>query len=270
MRYYTFPLFIVFSLIFTSNVIAGRIAVEQIIFDLEKVETENLGIIVWDQREMVSDRSQPESFLGYVRGMYGIAYGYITKSEKSFTGILEAKIQQSYDLNGTKVGFLNMSPYENEGDLIQKIKNSSFDKILVLRLNNFIFDGRGNVEFVVDVETLIYNDQGGILYQNNVKNKTPMGSSRKVKKTVPANIKSSIEGILNNSVLRSELAKSSFDIILTKEGEEIEGKIIEITEAAIKYKSASQPDGPIRNIVIEKVLMIKYRDGTKEVISKPK
>lgn len=274
MRLQAFLLFTIFTFIVTSNVNAGRIAIEHITFDLEKIDTENLGVIIWDQREMVSDRSQPESFLGYHRSMTGIAYGHITKSKKSLVGIIEDKISQAYATNGSKVGFLNMSPFENVGDLKHKINGSSFDKILVLRLNDFIFDGVAKVEFVVNVETTIYNGQGVVIYQNDVNNKTPMGSAGKIKKTVPANIKSSIEGILNNSVLLSELAKSSssntpssnMDIIISNEGEEIEAKIIEITETSIKYKSASQLDGPIRNIAIDKVFMIKYGDGTKEVI----
>ncbi len=277
MRLITFLLFSVITFLITSNANAGRIAIEHITFDLEKLDAKNLGIIIWDQREMVSDRSQPESFLGYHRSITGIAYGHITKSQKSFAGILETKINQAYAQNDSKVGFISMSPYENEGDLLHKINTSSFDKVLVLRMNKFIFDGVAKVEFVVDVETIIYNGQGEVLYQNNVSNKTPMGSAGKIKKTVPANIKSNIEGIMNDNALHSALRKSysnntpsvEMDVILTKEGEEIEGKIIEITETSIKYKSATQLSGPIRNITADKVFMIKYGDGTKEVISKP-
>lgn len=277
MRLITFLLFAIFTFLISSNASAGRIAIEHITFDLEKIDAENLGIVIWDKREMVSDRSQPESFLGYHRSITGIAYGHITKSKKSLTGIIEKKINQAYAQNGSKVGFINMSPYENEGDLKHKINGSSFDRVLVLRLNNFIFDGVAKVEFVVNVETIIYSGEGEVLYQNNVNNKTPMGSAGKIKKTVPANIKSSIEGILNNGALLSSLTKSysnnsssaEMDIIFTIEGEELEGRIIEITETSIKYKSASQLDGPIRNIPVEEVFMIKYGDGTKEVISKP-
>jgi len=278
MRTITFLSLFIFSFMFVPSVIAGRIAVEHITFDLEKIDIGNIGIVIWDQREMVIDQSQPESFLGYHRSITGIAYGHITKSKKSLAEIIETKISQAYHQNGSKIGFLNMSPFENEGDLVHKISNSSFDKVLVLRLNNFIFDGVAKVEFVVDIETIIYNGKGEVLYQNNVNKKTPMGSAGKIKKTVPANIKSSIEEVLNNRVLQSKLIKSTsnntssnkMDVILTNEGEEIRGKIIEITETSIKYKSANQLDGPIRNIAIGKVFKIKYGDGTNELINKSK
>lgn len=55
------------------------------------------------------------------------------------------------------------------------------------------------------------------------------------------------------------------DLIITKKGDEIEAKVEEITPEMIKYKKASQTDGPLRNIPVSDVFMIKYKDGTKEV-----
>lgn len=54
------------------------------------------------------------------------------------------------------------------------------------------------------------------------------------------------------------------DLIVKRDGEVIEGKVIEITETTVKYKRADQQDGPIRNIAIKDVKQIEYADGTKE------
>lgn len=277
MRLITFFLFAIFNILIASNSNAARVAIEHITLDLDKLNVENLGIVIWDQREMVTDRSQPESFLGYVRSMTGIAYGHITKSKRSFVEILEEKIQEAYAKNGTNVGMISITPYESQGDLIQKISSSSFDKVLVLKLNKLMHDGVAKIEYVVDVETTIYNNNGIELYSNKVTSNTPMGSAGKKNKTIPAHIKAAVESLLNSSSLRTKLAKvtstksaiAQRDVIILKDGEEIEGKVIEITETSVKYKSASQLDGPIRNMAIDKVFMIKYGDGTKEVISKP-
>lgn len=277
MRIITFLLITVSFFGSKSTATAGRIELDHISFDLKKIEAEKVGIVIWDQREMVTDRSQPESFLGYVRSITGIAYGHITKSKKSLTEILGTKIVQAYQQSGTKVGMISMSPFEKEKDLLQKIANSPFEKIVVLRLNNFIFDGVTKVEFVVDVATTIYTRNGLVLYQNTVTNNIPMGSSGKVNKTAPVQIKSNIEGILNDPVLHSELRKShsektnvdQLDLIITSNGEEIKGKVVEITSSTIKYTSELQLSGPIRNIDRNKVFMIKYGDGTKEIIHKP-
>ena len=54
------------------------------------------------------------------------------------------------------------------------------------------------------------------------------------------------------------------DIIIKRSGDEIESKVIEITNEAIKYKSFHNIDGPIRNILISDVFMIIYENGVRE------
>jgi uncharacterized protein (TIGR02145 family) len=61
---------------------------------------------------------------------------------------------------------------------------------------------------------------------------------------------------------------SAQDIIYKINGTEIQSLVTEITADAIKYRNFNQPDGPIRNIAINDVFMIIYKDGTKEVFKK--
>ena len=58
------------------------------------------------------------------------------------------------------------------------------------------------------------------------------------------------------------------DTIIKTDGTEIKVKVTEITLDFIKYKNFNQPDGPIRNIAINDVYMIKYQDGTIEEYKK--
>lgn len=57
------------------------------------------------------------------------------------------------------------------------------------------------------------------------------------------------------------------DIILKKDGNEIKAKVLEITDQFIKYKDFDFQEGPMRNIKIVDVFMIKYKDGQKEIFS---
>lgn len=59
----------------------------------------------------------------------------------------------------------------------------------------------------------------------------------------------------------------SQDVILLKDGNEIKSKVIEITEDVIKYKKFEHLDGPLISISKNKIFMITYENGTKEVIS---
>jgi hypothetical protein len=61
-----------------------------------------------------------------------------------------------------------------------------------------------------------------------------------------------------------DLGTNTFNLLIG----EIESKVIEITEGVIKYRLPSQPNGPLRNMAIDNIFMIKYGDGTKEVFNK--
>lgn len=60
----------------------------------------------------------------------------------------------------------------------------------------------------------------------------------------------------------------SQDNIVLKTGEEISAKVLEIGTSEIKYKKTSNPEGPTYSISKSEVFMIKYENGTKEVINK--
>lgn len=56
------------------------------------------------------------------------------------------------------------------------------------------------------------------------------------------------------------------DIILLKNGDDIKAKVLEISPIEIKYKKCLSPDGPLYIVKKLDVFMIKYSNGTKEVI----
>ena len=69
------------------------------------------------------------------------------------------------------------------------------------------------------------------------------------------------------AVVSSRVAESGFDVIILKNGNEINSKIIEITLSEIKYKKIDNIDGPTITFPKSDVLMIKYANGTKDIIS---
>jgi hypothetical protein len=58
--------------------------------------------------------------------------------------------------------------------------------------------------------------------------------------------------------------QTSNDVIILKDGTEIECKIIEITENEIKYKKADNLTGPIFTINKDKIFKINYANGTSD------
>jgi hypothetical protein len=56
------------------------------------------------------------------------------------------------------------------------------------------------------------------------------------------------------------------DVIIFKDGEEVVAKVMEITPDLVKYKTFSNLEGPLISVERTKVFMIKYENGTKEVL----
>jgi hypothetical protein len=57
------------------------------------------------------------------------------------------------------------------------------------------------------------------------------------------------------------------DLIILKKGSEIKSKVLELTQSEIKYKRFDNLDGPIISVSKADVQMIKYQNGTNDVIN---
>ena len=68
----------------------------------------------------------------------------------------------------------------------------------------------------------------------------------------------------------STIVANDCDIIILESGEEISVNVLEITPDLIKYKKCDREKGPLISISKEDVFMIKYNDGTKEIIKSSK
>ncbi len=60
---------------------------------------------------------------------------------------------------------------------------------------------------------------------------------------------------------------SAQDVIVMKNGDEVKAKVTEIGTNEIKYKKFDNPDGPVYSATKSDVFMIKYENGTKDMIS---
>lgn len=63
--------------------------------------------------------------------------------------------------------------------------------------------------------------------------------------------------------------KEGCDNIIQKNGEELSAKVSEITPSVVKYKRCDNLEGPTFSMEKEKILMIRYMNGTKEVFNTP-
>lgn len=57
------------------------------------------------------------------------------------------------------------------------------------------------------------------------------------------------------------------DLIIKRNGDEIKSKVLEVALTIIKYKKFDNPNGPTFEILKSEVFIIKYENGTKDVIN---
>ena len=57
------------------------------------------------------------------------------------------------------------------------------------------------------------------------------------------------------------------DVITKKNGDDILGKVIKVSETSVEYKRADNPDGPTYSIEKKELFMIRYQNGTKDVFN---
>jgi len=59
----------------------------------------------------------------------------------------------------------------------------------------------------------------------------------------------------------------SQDILVYKNGDEVQSKVIEVSDDNIKYKKWGNLDGPSYTAIKKDVLMIKYQNGSKDIFN---
>lgn len=69
------------------------------------------------------------------------------------------------------------------------------------------------------------------------------------------------------AVVFSAAAAHAQDIIVKRDGEELQTKVVEIGDNQIKYRKFSNPTGPVYSIASSEVFLIRYENGTKEVVT---
>lgn len=72
--------------------------------------------------------------------------------------------------------------------------------------------------------------------------------------------------LLSAILLVSGSSCFAVDVIVTKNAEKIDGKVTEVSSKEIRYKKASNPDGPVYVIETDKVSTVVYENGEVDVL----
>jgi hypothetical protein len=89
----------------------------------------------------------------------------------------------------------------------------------------------------------------------------------------PGVIASAGKGVISTDIIAPRAVISftdtECDLIVMRNGEEVRAKVLELSSTLIKYKRCDMIDGPLYTVNKSEVFMIKYPNGTKEVMPEP-
>jgi len=73
--------------------------------------------------------------------------------------------------------------------------------------------------------------------------------------------------LLSISFLAATLLSVAQDVIVTKSADEIQSKVLKVSDNEVEYKKWSNPEGPTYVMKVSDVFMIKYQNGEKDVFT---
>ncbi len=271
------------GLFFSGCAVSNRaINYSNLNYELPKINLEELNIAVWDQRNMVLDGSRKPDFVGYLRPPAGIAWPMGTKSTNKFADDIASGIAATYSAKGVNASVLRTNQNQNKSAILKIFQNTREGKLLLIKANTLHTDGpQKNGQHIMslhyDLDVQVYNENGDLITRKIFEGERFLGKGPEFEEYIPEkftvfmsellNDREIVEAINTKSKGNETLAKKA-DIIFKSDGTEIKAIVIEITADKVKYKKYNQPDGPIRNISKSNLLLIKYKDGTKEVFNK--
>jgi hypothetical protein len=173
---------------------------------------EHISIATWDQREQILNGARKTDFVGYMRSSAGIAYPMGTSSEKPFADVVSSSVAASFTKKGNKTSVVATSYSDKENLILEKLRKTKADKLLLIKCYKFYTDGYGATALLFDLQLNIFSPGGDLLKQKTFSGKRELGGSKawgagKFKEYIPEGYKKLLEEIFNDPEIVAALQK---------------------------------------------------------------
>ena len=173
---------------------------------------EHIGIGTWDQREQILNGARQIDFVGYMRSTAGIAYPMGTSSGKPFADVVSSSVAASFSKKGNTTSIVAVSYADKENLILEKLKKTRSDRLVLIRCNQFHTDGYGAISLLFDLQLNIFSPGGDLLKQKTFSGKRELGGSKawgagKFKEYIPEGYKKLLEEIFNDPEIVAALQK---------------------------------------------------------------
>jgi len=124
---------------------------------------------------------------------------------------------------------------------------------------NYLKNDDANNSFTTIEDYQYVNEKPNNVLSNELENESLTAST----KTVIDNNKKELTSLLRK--VREFEIDGDCDNIIFKNGDELSVKVIEIATEVVKYKRCDNLDGPLISVLKSELLMIRYKNGSKEI-----
>lgn len=156
----------------------------------------------WDRREDIVSGDKDPDFVGWQRSLYGIPFKVKTQSGLPLATEMTYSIQQSLGDAGFRATPIGLMPNQSEAEALRALLKDQPRRALLLRLDEWQSDTNRNPTVFYDVTLSVYDPGGRRLAAKTLKGSDDLDGrllnpQGKAKKTVPAEFKAKLEGLLN-------------------------------------------------------------------------
>ena len=174
-----------------------------VVADISAPGSGAVGVAVHDQRDYVKSGEKPADFVGLQRGGFGNPFSVTTMSGRPLADDMTSVIAESLAKKGFKAIPVGVAPADAQGAVLEKLKATQADRMILLTLNEWKSDTYQNVALIYDVSLSVYDKKGKVLTEKKVNGRDNLGGSAWnppaiARKEIPRALKEKLEQLLNS------------------------------------------------------------------------
>ena len=186
---------LIFSILTSGCAIGNKYAYHDMVAGVSATGTKTVSIATHDQRRYVVDGEKSPDYVGTLRALVGIPYNVSTESGKALAEDMTAVMSASLARNGFKAVPVTVLHSENPTAVMEKLKKSGGELLLLLMLNDWFSDTYYNVGLRYDVTLKIFDKDGSPVAEKNIRGEDNLGGD--ARKAAPDAFVKKIEELLN-------------------------------------------------------------------------
>jgi len=192
------------AVVLSSGCVVGqKYNYSAVVADIGPTGTKTIGVATHDQRPDVVIGEKTPDVVGTLRGGFGNPWYVTTESGRPLADDMTEAIAATLTKNNFKVFTVTVSHKDKPQDVLEKLKATNGDNLILLTLNEWKSDAYMNATLYYNAIFKVFDRNGNLVAETAKKGQEELGGSMNTaahtKKAVPAAFKKIIEELFNNT-----------------------------------------------------------------------